>query len=687
MIQFGTPWILWGALTALIPILIHLFGKRRTRKVAFSSLRFLQTLQREQIRTLKLKQILLLILRTLLLLLLVLAFANPRYAPSSARDIENEAAVVVFDNTISSSAETPEGTFLDELKSVAGDIAKYRDSESPVIWTSLMDPDSRFIQSAGERPAAAYDEIQPKYGQVNLEAYLKSLRSWLNDEGYGAVDLFLCTDGQSAQYAALRNLDLSDWNGSRWYIVQPELHTGDAGIASVDFSDELLQPGIPIPLGVNVARSDSNNPMATPVKVSRNGEAVGQSLIDWGESLDKNQQFEIPVPESGFLQMQISLGEDGFEANNSWYLNANVPERLNVVLVSNSPDARYFLETALRSFAKHGSHMDFESITPAQMSTRLSSPVDLVVLSDVLLNPDQKRLVQETVSNGTGLMIFPGPYTRQQPEYRVTKNLPVYNHYHALKSNAYLQVEQINWRNPVFRNLSEKEQSQIRKPEVSQYFSLGTGNYSSVMQLANGAPLLAETSLGQGKVWLWTTAPELTWSDLPRRGMFIPMLLRSLYYLSGNKVQYQNQLITGDAIQYTPAADWSGSELRLITPQGKSVVLPVTTGEVKFAETDQPGQYSIYDGEKLLAVFSVNIPQDERDMTYLSREQWQVLLGDQFGDYLRPTDQTLNLQNAGLARGTPLWQWLLALALLCVAGEMLLTRMDTSGGEENELNG
>lgn len=687
MIQFGTPWILWGALTALIPILIHLFGKRRTHKVAFSSLRFLQTLQREQIRTLKLKQILLLILRTLILLLLVLAFANPRYAPSSARDIENEAAVIVFDNTISSSVETPEGTLLDELKTVAGDIAKYRDPESPVIWTSLMDPDSRFIQSAGEHPASAYDEIQPKYGRVNLETSLKSLRAWLNEEGYGAVDLFLCTDGQSAQYAALRNIDLSEWSGSRWYIVQPELHAGDAGITSVDFSDELLQPGVPIPLGVNVARSDSNNPMVTPVKVSRNGEAVGQSLIDWGTTLEKNQQFEIPVPESGFLQMQISLGEDGFEADNSWYLNANIPERLNVVLVSNSPDARYFLETALRSFAQHGSHMDFESITPSQMATTLSSPVDLVVLSDVLLNSEQKRLVQETVSNGMGLMIFPGPYTRQQPDYQVTKNLPAYNHYHALKSNAYLQAEQINWRNPVFRNLSEKEQSQIKKPEVSQYFSLGSGNYNSVIQLANGAPLLAETSLGQGKVWLWTTAPELTWSDLPRRGMFIPMLLRSLYYLSGNKVPYQNQLITGDVVQYTPAADWSGSELRLITPQGKSVVLPVTTGKVKFAETDQPGQYSIYDGKKLLAVFSVNIPRAERDMTYLSGEQWPVLFGDQFGDYLRPTDQTLNLQNAGLARGTPLWQWLLVLALLCVAGEMLLTRMDTSGGEDNGQNG
>lgn len=688
MIQFGTPLILWGALTALIPILIHLFGKRRTRRVAFSSLRFLQTLQQEQIRTLKLKQILLLILRTLFLLLLVLAFTNPRYAPSSARDIEHEAAVVVLDNTISSSAEKDGDTYLDKLKSVAEEIVNSRDAKRPVIWTSLMNPDSRYIQSAGDNHAGVLEQIQPANGHLDLGAYFQGLRHWLDSEGYDAVDLFLCTDGQQMQFSSLRDLNLSAWNGSRWYVVSPQVDLADAGISGITFPDELLQPGVPVTLGVTVTRTDSIAPMATTVQVIRDGERVGQTLVDWKNNIQHQSEFEIPVQESGFLQLRASLGEDEYEADNDWYLNAYVPERLNVVLVSNSPDSRYFLETALRSFAKTGSRIDFESISPGQLATSFSGTVDLIVLSDVLLNSQQKQMVQEYVQNGTGLMVFPGSYIRQQPNYRILPDLPAFGNFTSLGENNFLRVDQINWNHPVLANLSSEEQSNIRMPKVYQYFTLSSGKYESVMRLANGAPLLAEMADGNGSVWIWTVVPELSWSDLPRRGLFIPTLLRSLFYLSGNRIRYENLLTTGEPIRYTPKSNWSGSELNLITPTGKSVVLPVQTGQIDYTETDQPGQYTLYDGQEPMAQFSANIPAAERDMTSLGRAQWQVLLGDQFGDYLQPTGETLNLQSAGLARGTPLWQWLVALALLCLVAEMVLTRMDSPAEEdETELNG
>src|SRR5690606_25682489 len=75
----------WGALLALLPILIHLLQRRRPRPHPFAALELVLRSQRENVRRLRLKRLLLLIARTSLLLFLPLAIARPHFAaPASA---------------------------------------------------------------------------------------------------------------------------------------------------------------------------------------------------------------------------------------------------------------------------------------------------------------------------------------------------------------------------------------------------------------------------------------------------------------------------------------------------------------------------------------------------------------------------------------------------------------------------
>ena len=75
--KFLNPLVLFGLGAAAIPILIHLFTKRRPREVPFSSLEFLTEVHQREIRRLKLKQWLLLALRTLAIAALAIAMARP----------------------------------------------------------------------------------------------------------------------------------------------------------------------------------------------------------------------------------------------------------------------------------------------------------------------------------------------------------------------------------------------------------------------------------------------------------------------------------------------------------------------------------------------------------------------------------------------------------------------------------
>ena len=69
MLSFTHPLFAWGALLALLPILIHLLQRRRPRPHPFAALELVLRSQRENVRRLRLKRLLLLIARTSLLLL------------------------------------------------------------------------------------------------------------------------------------------------------------------------------------------------------------------------------------------------------------------------------------------------------------------------------------------------------------------------------------------------------------------------------------------------------------------------------------------------------------------------------------------------------------------------------------------------------------------------------------------
>ena len=76
-LSFLNSGLLIASLSALIPLLIYFFAKKRPDRVIFSSIRFITLSKDEKKSKINLKNILLLIIRTLIFLLLALIFARP----------------------------------------------------------------------------------------------------------------------------------------------------------------------------------------------------------------------------------------------------------------------------------------------------------------------------------------------------------------------------------------------------------------------------------------------------------------------------------------------------------------------------------------------------------------------------------------------------------------------------------
>src|SRR5437762_7593255 len=102
--QFGSAGMLaWGAAAAL-PILIHLWSRRKYRQERWAAMAFLLAALRKNARRVQIEQWLLLAVRSLILLLFALALADPQSSPLSSWAAQTDGpthVVLVLDGSYS----------------------------------------------------------------------------------------------------------------------------------------------------------------------------------------------------------------------------------------------------------------------------------------------------------------------------------------------------------------------------------------------------------------------------------------------------------------------------------------------------------------------------------------------------------------------------------------------------------
>jgi hypothetical protein len=105
--SFANPVMLWGFLALVIPIIIHLFNFRKTKRLVFSSTRFLKEVKVATNKRRNIKEWLILLSRLFFISFLVLAFAEP-YRDGQSADAGGEV-ILFLDNSLSMEGEYVNG--------------------------------------------------------------------------------------------------------------------------------------------------------------------------------------------------------------------------------------------------------------------------------------------------------------------------------------------------------------------------------------------------------------------------------------------------------------------------------------------------------------------------------------------------------------------------------------------------
>jgi hypothetical protein len=696
--SFAHPIFLFGCLAALIPLLVHLFDRRRPRQVPFGAISFVLRSQKRTASRLKLKRLLLYALRTLILLALPIALARPelhREGILPSNSTGPSATAIVVDGSLSMRWADGKSNFeraREEARAALRELSPEEPATVVFCTAHPAPPGPPTFERA--RLMARVDELQPTFEPADLNRCLELAGRALEDSPLPGKRLVVVSDFcTSSLRLEAPPPTVQTVKGER---IRPEVVLRDAAKspqlpnrALVEVKAEpALQVGPRAWQFTFIARNFSAEAAKdVELQLKVDGQVVAKGFID--------------LPANGTAQKTLShrfdgggtaavvegvLAGDALAADDARAVVLPVPKDLKALIVNGSPspqryrDEAFFTEAAL---AAAGS--------PVRAVTRDSeaawredlSGYDVVLLLNVEAPaPEVAARLNAFVAGGGGLFLSVGD--RVDPEawnaalgpvlprlLRVVKTAVDPNAPDATSRAA--KLSQVALTHAVLAPFNGRAREGLMSARFFRYAllegeSAGTGG-EVLASLDDGAPVLAVARKGKGRVALFTSTVDRDWSDFSIRTSFLPLIQRLGAWLAGALDEHEELKVhVGDSpvlkseppISLQSVRAPSGAEL----PQAKQ-----NDGTVLVGPVTEPGAHLARDAEgKIVPAlsFAASLDSAESDLTRHSSETVAQWFGE---DTVRDAGGP-----SGPAPKVPLWTWLIIAATLAFFFEGVLLR-------------
>lgn len=708
---FLNPLVLLGLMAAALPILIHLFNKRKLRTIDFSTLTFLKELQKNTIRKITIRQWILLILRTLLIIFLVLAFSRPALKGTfgTIGSHATSTVVIILDNTPSMDRRDERGRFLDQAKEQALRITgllQNNDDAAVIRLSDIPSPTIPVPTHDRQHLASVIQETEISQKHRTITDALRIASTVVQESKNANKEIFVLTDGQTSTFThAPINAGGPERifpNNVHFFLSMGSAKPlNNAGIESVSIPPTLLQKNKPFTVNAVIKNYGSTRFVNHLVSISIGTTRVMQKSITLEPEESGTVGFSVTPSGTGFIGGSIDLEDDAFEADNSRYFSLTIPDRISVTLVAPDDSHPKYLETALAvaNTLSSSGMIGVQRITPSQISTSILASSDVVVFSGVQDLPEtQNTIIRSYVLNGGNLVFFPSSDS-------ATVRYSFLRPFDISIAGITKAPQQTNFRftgtdldfpifTGMFDNQTEKSKT-LESPSVSVALRYApTKSMRTIISLSDGTPFLWLREMQKGKILGFSVPANSLWSDFPLKGIFVPIVYQSLLYLSS---QEQLKMLTtkrlvGEQAEFTSSQlrkskQTATSPLRLLDPENRpsplqsyaksnadGVVQTIYTG----SEMQSKGQYYVENNRDTLAILSVNIDVAESDNTTISHKSAAAALAA-LG--VNETEIRFIASDASIREtvqqnrfGVELWRYCALMAVLFGLIEMIIAR-------------
>ncbi|MEW4567013.1 BatA domain-containing protein [Tautonia sp. JC769] len=440
--SFANAAMLLGMLGVAIPVLIHLWNRRRVPTIAWGAMQFLDLGPRSRTR-MRLAEWLLLAARMLILALVALAAARPIWSSGLGPALGGEApkdVVIVID--------------------ASGGMARRGGGSSPwseararadAIVEQLGPGDAAAVVRAGDRARAvldppgvdrsrirgALDALPPPGGSADLPAALGEAFRVLEQSGrHPAAEVVVLTDGdrnpwrldEPGRWRLLRalhdRLPVPPAIAVESFDVSVDPEAADGAVIDALASRRFIVPGGTIRVGATVRNlgpgtlERSAELVVDGASVPGSSRAVGP-LAAGGEVV---VEFRTALDAIGSHAVGVRLApggtDDPLPVNDASALVVEVAEAMPVLLVDGEPGDRPmtgaadFLRVALMPLGDEAPQFRVSALPPEALNAEALEGQRLLVLANVpSLGPEAAAAVASWAGQGGGVLVVPGDRT------------------------------------------------------------------------------------------------------------------------------------------------------------------------------------------------------------------------------------------------------------------------------------
>ena len=667
--NFLYPQFLLGLLTLSIPIIVHLFNFRKTKKIQFSNNLFLKNIKEVSTAKRKLKHYLTLAARLLFILFLVLAFAQP-FIPGLKESLKNDLVYVYLDNSYSMSNEVAQDltsldqgiSFIDELVDIYPQNTRFK------LLTNEFLPSGDLLKTKNEIKDLLAEISFSGIGRTLEEANNRQLKDFLNVKE-DKKDIFWLSDFQRSTVGDWQRINFD--TSANYYLVPFAYRAPDnVYIDSIYLSSPFLLENEKNSLIISFKNAGNKAVEDLPVKLFINDNQVANTSLTIVANGTLDESFELTQSLKRINRGKVSFEEFPVTFDNDFYFTLNVDARVDVLEIRSDQSS----DNVSQVYA-NDKLFNFTSFPVDNLNYNAVDNTDLIVLNEVsTISPSLANVLLGFLENNGTIAIIPAQQTDVNTYTRI---LPVreksVNGGDVLK--ATLRTPDLS--NPFFANMFIESDDIFEMP-------LGSGKITTlapgetILSLRNRDPFLSRV-VGNKNIFLFAAPLKEEFTNFHQHAIFVPVMYRiaSLSNVLSDDLYYSlNQSIVSlrvDSISKNVIYKLKNEDQELIPAQrilGRDLIMELPKNVMN------TGYYDVFNDSGIKKVLSFNYNPDESILAQYDLSALNEVAGNHENVNVYNADDTNDFTRSlrELHSGIPLWKYMLIVSLLALLAEILIIR-------------
>ncbi len=608
----------------LVPVLVHLFDFRRTKKLYFSSVKYLSNLTSKTRSKSRLRYFLILSNRILLFLcligLLAILIGRSNYA-------DQEGLVAVYyDNSLSA-------TLNDSDDKVQLGLRQLAQNKASILFMSnsekyLIDNDSDFsIAQDKSTTSHGLDVLSSMFDDIDVKSH------------------FIFSDFQSKELSKLRDV-FSDTTRNYHLILTNDLNS----VSNVIVDSLYLVPNqenfseLSIHVDFEVLNMSDGNVV---VKLITEGRQLSSIVKDVTE-LD-GVRFDVSKDLEG--EFEVLVDGDNVLFDNVFHFTLKKRYKPKIVII-NSNVSRVLDEVFNNSDLFEVSYQEINSLDYEDLSV-----ADLVVISDQYVLPHSlpKQL------DKTSFLVFAADSVDVN-SYRDFLDLDF-----EFLNEARSEIN-IDRSNPLLRGIFDRSYKAGTMPTELMKFQIN-GDFEPIISFRGGIPFL----LKKDEIYFFNSPIAADNTGFQANALFLPILyqiafsttgsIETPYYYPGGRITVSSKVsdvpvkLVNDGYEVIPRFNATGSQTTLELPNDLNA-----------------GKYGLIQGQDTLKRIAINSPKSESIMRAPSLNEIDSVFSETSNVTVSPYASDESVVSLVSSSQSSLWKYALILALLLILTETVLHR-------------